>query len=119
MKNIKSILVVLFLFALTSVATAQNQDARKEKVKPAATERVKKGPFDSQSEVSDKGLTGKKSSKKKTIWDVIPADGFTPTGNPELDKKRKMEIQVKWAKDNPEKFRDILVQHGIKPKKKK
>lgn len=119
MKNLKAILVVLILFAFTGIANAQKQDVRKEKPKPAFTDQVKKGSFTSQSESKDQSLEARKANKKKTVWDIIPADGFTPTGNAELDKKRKMDIQVRWAKENPEKFRDLLVLHGIKPEKKK
>ncbi len=117
---IKTIIISLALVVFVSAqANAQNQDVRREKEKPEKTEQADKSVFGSQStEETAKSNLSSKRSKKVTIWDVVPADGFIASGDLEQDKKAKMIAQRKWIKTHPEEFLALIETHGIKPKSK-
>lgn len=121
MKNLIKISFVLLVAMLVSVsASAQKQEVRKKKEKPAVViEQADNSPFSFEQADQTQRTGVKKGQKKFIIWDVLPADGFVPTGNKEVDKKNKRAIQKQWAKDNPKEFQALLERHGIKVKKPK
>ncbi len=114
--KITIISLILVVFVSTE-ANAQSQDVRREKEKQVKTKQADKSVFGSQStaETAKSNLSSKRS-KKVTIWDVVPAEGFIATGNLEQDKKAKMNAQRKWIKSHPEEFLALIESHGIKPK---
>lgn len=117
MKNMKISFLVIIMMVFGISASAQ-QDARRVKAKPSKTVEVRKGPFHSDVQTTEKKASVRKGDTKPNIWEVIPADGFVPTGDKDLDKKKKMEIQIRWAKENPKRFQELLELHGIKKPKK-
>lgn len=114
---IKSTLFFGTAFMLTTMASGQELVKRNKVEKSKQkTEVVKKSPFDvkdSRKEVSINPVSQKKKGQKLTIWDVLPADGFVPTGDPEKDKEAKRKVQIDWAKKNPEEFKRLMKEHGI------